>query len=205
MTANRTAALVLAGGQARRMGGVDKPLLTVGDRTMLEAVIASLQVRPIAISANGDPARFAAFNLPVLPDGPFAGQGPLAGLLAGLDWAAALGMTTLLTAPADMPFLPHGLAEWLAPPPACLASAGRRHHLIALWPVTCAPTLRHLLSHPGPRSVARFAARLGMRYPEYDVRTGDPFANINTPEELAEARTKARNDANRGGTDPPDG
>ena len=76
--------LVLAGGEARRMGGGDKPLLMVGGQPMLASVIAALGLQPIAISANGDPARFAAFGLPVLPDGAFQGQGPLAGLLAGL-------------------------------------------------------------------------------------------------------------------------
>jgi molybdopterin-guanine dinucleotide biosynthesis protein A len=99
MSPNRAAALVLAGGEARRMGGGDKPLLTVGDQTMLASVIAALDLPHTAISANGDPARFAAFGLPVLSDGPFRGQGPLAGLLAGLEWAASLGMTALLTRP----------------------------------------------------------------------------------------------------------
>lgn len=205
MTGNRTAALVLAGGSARRMGGIDKPLLTVGTRSMLAAVIAALQVRPIAISANGDPSRFAGFNLPVLPDGAFQGQGPLAGLLAGLEWAAALGMTDLLTAPADTPFLPSGLATWLVPAPACVESAGRRHHLIALWPVACAAALRTLLSGPGPRSVGHFAAHIGMRYADYDVRTDGVFANVNTPEDLANARTIARHAIDRGGTDPDNG
>jgi molybdopterin-guanine dinucleotide biosynthesis protein A len=200
MTGDRTAALVLAGGRARRMGGGDKPLLTVGNRTMLAAVITALQVRPIAISANGDPARFAAFGLPVLPDGAFEGQGPLAGILAGLDWAASLGMTSLLTAPGDTPFLPYGLAARLAPAPCCVCSAGRRHHLIALWPVGCADSLCALLSVPGPRSVAHFAERIGMRYAEYGVRTGDPFVNVNTQDDLAQARTEARNEANGTGT-----
>jgi molybdenum cofactor guanylyltransferase len=190
MTENRIAALVLAGGQARRMGGGDKPLLTVGHQTMLAAVIAALEVRPIAISANGDPARFAAFGLPVLPDGEFLGQGPLAGVLAGLDWAASLGMTALLTAPGDSPFLPRGLAALLAPAPACVSTGGRTHHLVALWPVICADTLRHALSIPGTRHVAHFAERISMRRIDYVVRTGDPFANVNTREDLAQARTK---------------
>ena len=203
---NRTAALVLAGGQARRMAAVgrpleggqpvsitggDKPLLTVGGRTMLEAVIAALEVPNIAISANGYPARFAAFGLPVLPDGVFQGQGPLAGVLAGLEWAAALGMTALLTAPGDMPFLPAGLANWLAPAPGCVSSHGRRHHLVALWPIDCATRLRALLSAPGPRQVAGFAERIGMRYAEYTVPTGDPFANVNTLDDLTQARHRA--------------
>jgi molybdopterin-guanine dinucleotide biosynthesis protein A len=192
MTDPRTAALVLAGGEARRMGGGDKPLLTVGRQTMLASVIAALDVPHIAISANGDPARFAAFGLPVLPDGRFQGQGPLAGLLAGLDWATALGMTALLTAPGDTPFLPHGLAKWLAPAPCCVSSDGHRHHLVALWPVTCSEALRALLSEPGPRSVAHFAGFIGMRYAEYAVRTGDPFVNVNSRDDLARARLAAR-------------
>jgi molybdopterin-guanine dinucleotide biosynthesis protein A len=209
MTDTRTAALVLAGGQARRMAfgqsphpdlesgqpdstaHYDKPLLTVGGRTMLAAVIAALGVPHIAISANGDPGRFRTFGLPVLSDGVFQDQGPLAGVLAGLEWAASLGMTSLLTAPGDMPFLPHGLADWLAPPPCCVSSQGRQHHLVALWPVTCAPQLHNLLSAPGPRQVAAFAARIGMRYAEFSVPMGDPFANINTRDDLIQARTNA--------------
>ncbi|WP_428537975.1 molybdenum cofactor guanylyltransferase [Rhodopila sp.] len=184
------AALVLAGGAARRMGGGDKPLLTVGSRSMLELVIAALEIRPVAISANGNPARYAGFGLPVLGDGAFLGQGPLAGVLAGLDWAASLGKTALLTAPGDTPFLPRGLAEWLAPAPCCVTSAGRRHHLVALWPVDCADMLRALLSAPGSRRVAGFAERIGMRYAEFGMRTRDPFDNVNTYEDLARVRAR---------------
>jgi molybdopterin-guanine dinucleotide biosynthesis protein A len=207
MTEHRTAALVLAGGEARRMGGGDKPLLTVGRRTMLASVIAALDVSHIAVSANGDPARFAAFGLPVLSDGPFHGQGPLAGVLAGLDWAASLGMTALLTAPGDTPFLPHGLADWLVPAPSCVSSGGNRHHLIALWPIGCTDMLRDLLSRPGSRRVADFSERIGMRYAEFGVRAGDPFANVNTRDELARARTKARigNKTQRVRIDPAEG
>ncbi len=175
MMQTRIAGLVLAGGEARRMGGGDKPLLTVGGRSMLAAVIAALGVPNIAISANGDPARFAAFGLPVLSDGAYHGQGPLAGVLAGLDWAASLDMAALLTAPGDTPFLPTGLAEHLAPAPCCATSAGRRHHLIALWPVDCASTLRNLLSKPGPRQVAYFAERIGMRYIEFTTAERGSF------------------------------
>ena len=174
------------------MGGGDKPLLTVGDRTMLASVIAALDIRPIAISANGDPSRFAEFGLPVLSDGVFQGQGPLAGVLAGLDWAASLGMTALLTAPGDTPFLPLGLAEWLAPAPGCVSSGGHRHNLIALWPIGCADALRDLLAVPGSRSVGHFAERIGMRYTEFSVRADDPFANVNTLDDLTRARIKAR-------------
>ena len=173
------------------MGGGDKPLLAVGGQTMLAAVIAALDVSPTAISANGDPARFARFGFPLLPDGAFQGQGPLAGVLAGLEWAASLGMTALLTAPGDTPFLPLGLANWLAPAPCCVSSGGRRHHLIALWPVDCAGRLRTLLSTPGSRQVAHFAERIGMRYREFGMRSRDPFVNVNTLDELSRVRAEA--------------
>ena len=178
--------------------GPDKPLLTVGGRTMLAAVIAALDLAHIAISANGDPARFASFGLPVLPDGAFQGQGPLAGVLAGLEWAASLGMTALLTAPGDMPFLPKGLACALAPAPAGVSSHGQRHHLVALWPVASMSCLRRLLSAPGRRQVGYFAECIGMRYVDFAVPTGDPFANVNTRDELMRARASADEDQGRG-------
>lgn len=170
------------------MGGLDKPLLTVGGRTMLEIVIAALGMPQVAIAANGDLARFAAFGRAVLPDGPFQGQGPLAGVLAGLDWAANLGMTELLTAPGDMPFLPHGLAAFLTPAPCAVAYGGRRHHLVAAWPVESRRLLRATLESGGSRRVADFAAQVGMRYVDFPLRDGDPFANINTTDDLTAAR-----------------
>ncbi len=156
---------------------------------MLAAVIAALDLPVMAISANGDPGRFGAFGLPVLPDGDFAGQGPLAGVLAGLEWAAGLGMTALLTAPCDTPFLPRGLAAWLWPPPCGVSSGGRRHHLVATWPVACAGELRTILSAPGSRSVGRFAERIGARQVEFSLSPLDQFLNVNTPEELWKARS----------------
>ncbi|HYZ61267.1 MAG TPA: NTP transferase domain-containing protein [Acetobacteraceae bacterium] len=188
----KIAGLALAGGGARRLGGSDKTLLTVGGRPMLAWVIAALGVEDVAISANGDPARFAAFGCPVLPDGPFAGQGPLAGLLAGLDWAAGLGAEALLTAPGDTPFLPHGLAQVLQPVPSSAASNGRRHHLVATWPVACRGQLRARLASSGPRNVELFAADIGMRYHDFGVQAPDPFANVNTQAELEQARQRAQ-------------
>lgn len=170
------------------MGGGDKPLLQVGGQPMLARVIAALGGMDTAISANGDPSRFAAFGLPVLPDGAFAGQGPLAGVLAGLDWAAAKGADALLTVPGDTPFVPAGLAEALAPPPACAASAGQPHHLVALWPVACRDALFAMLAAPGRRDVHHFAATIGMRRVDFSGWKWDPFVNVNTPEELATAQ-----------------
>jgi molybdenum cofactor guanylyltransferase len=191
MTSPSIAALVLAGGEARRMGGGDKPLTRLAGRPMLAWVMDSLNIPNTAISANGDPARFAGFNCPVLADGAFAGQGPLAGLLAGLEWAATLGAEVLLTAPGDTPFLPQGLASHLAPAPSAARSNGRNHHLVALWPVSAAGLLRQRLSSPGQQRVSHFASQIGMRYVEFVVRSHDPFANINTNEEMEKARMEA--------------
>jgi molybdenum cofactor guanylyltransferase len=184
------AALILAGGGARRMGGGDKPLLALGGKPMLACIIATLarDLAHVAISANGDPARFATFGLPVLPDGEFAGEGPLAGLLAGLDWAARLGAEALLTAPGDTPFIPSRLATALAPPPACAASGGQTHHLVALWPTDCRQRLRTLLSAPGRRDIAHFSRAIGTRPVDFPVAKWDPFMNINTPADLAAAQ-----------------
>jgi len=186
-------ALVLAGGGARRLGGGDKPLLALGGRTLLAHVLARLRAAgdvAIALSANGDPARFARFGLPVLDDGAFAGQGPLAGVLAGLDWAAGHGADTLLTVPGDTPFIPPDLAARLAPAPSCAASGGRVHHLVALWPVAARAALRSRLAADGPRNVAAFAAAVGLRAVAFAVEAQacDPFLNVNTPEDLARAR-----------------
>jgi len=188
-----TAVLVLAGGTATRLGGGDKPLLEVGGTPMLARIIDALRpdALAIAISANGHGARFAGFGLPVLPDGAFAGQGPLAGVLAGLDWAAAIGADSLLTIPGDTPFVPPGLAATLAPPPACAASNGRVHHLIALCPIACRETLRALLSAPGSRAAVRFADAIGMRRVDFPAGKWDPFLNVNTPNDLAMARSIA--------------
>jgi molybdopterin-guanine dinucleotide biosynthesis protein A len=188
-----TAAVILAGGGGTRMGDGDKPLLEIGDTPMLARIIAVLRpdTPAIAISANGDPIRFAAYGLPVLPDGAFAGQGPLAGVLAGLDWAAGIGADSLLSIPGDTPFVPCGLAAALAPPPACAASHGRVHHLVALWPIGCRNALRAMLSSPGRRAVGRFADSIGMRHVAFPAGTWDPFLNVNTPDDLAVARRLA--------------
>lgn len=189
----RPAALVLAGGAARRLGGLDKPLLPLAGRSLLEWTLAALapQAAPIALNANGDPARFARFGLPVLDDGTFVGQGPLAGVLVGLDWAAAQGATALLSVPGDTPFIPEDLAARLTPAPSCARSAGRVHPLAALWPVAVRADLRRFLSGPGPRAVRDFTAGLGMRLVDFRADAWDPFHNINTSEDLDAAQARA--------------
>jgi len=187
----RPAALILAGGRAERLGGAEKPLLSLGKRTVLDRILIAIagEISAVALSANGDPARFASYSLPVLPDGRFSGQGPLAGLLAGLEWAAALGAADLLSIPGDTPFLPSGLAARLAPAPSVAASGGRAHYLVALWPLTARVALTERLTAPGPRSVAGFAAEIGSRIVEFPAEaTHELFFNINTPADLARAR-----------------
>ncbi len=178
----RVAALILAGGQATRMGGGDKPLRLVAGRSMLDRILDRLTPDHghIAISANGDPARFAT-HWPVLPD-PIPGQGPLGGVLAGLEWAVSIGAAALLTVPGDTPLIPRRLAHSLSPAPAVAESAGRRHHLVALWPADAAPALRAWLNQPGPHKVRSFAETLAMRAIAFP---GDPFLNANTPADLA--------------------
>lgn len=173
------------------MRGGDKTLLDVAGQPIIARVIAALDAQHIAISANGDPARFEALGLPVLPDGEFAEHGPLAGVLAGLDWAALLGADALLTVPGDTPFIPRGLAAALAPAPACAASNGRAHHLVALWPVACRDALLQTLLVPGRRDVVSFSRRIGMRQVDFPVAKWDPFLNVNTPDDLAAARAIA--------------
>ena len=190
-----TVALVLAGGQARRMGGGDKPLLMLRGRPMLDHVMAGLGDLPVAISANGDPARFAGFGVPVLPDAGFLGEGPLAGVLAGLEWAESQGAEALLTVPGDTPLLPHGLAERLAPAPGSVECAGQRHHLIAVWPVGLRLALRTFLSRPGSRQAWRFAEYIGMRYVAFPSDWADLFINVNTPDDLARVERMASDGA----------
>ena len=190
MTHLKIAGLALAGGTAVRMGGGDKPLLEIAGRPMLKRVIAvlSADAAAVAISANGDPARFAAFGLPVIPDNPFAGLGPLAGILAGLDWAAGLGADALLTLPGDTPFVPPGLATRLTPAPAFAESGGESHFLVALWPVPVRQRLRLTLTGPGPYGVARFGKSIGMRAVAFPAGPPYRFLNVNTPEDLKTAQ-----------------
>ncbi len=190
-----TLAEVLAGGLARRMGGGDKPLRLLGGRPLLDHVLARVgpQVARVVINANGDPGRFAAYGLPVvadpLPDHP----GPLAGVLAGLDWAAQAGVTDVLSVPGDCPFLPGDLLARLdaarraaGVPMACAASGGWTHPPVALWPVSLRGELRAALL-AGEKKIDRWTARFGCAGAEWPAVPVDPFFNANAPEDLAEA------------------
>lgn len=196
-----TIGLILAGGLARRMGGGDKALKPLAGRPILAHVVDRLrgQCDGLLLNANGDPARLAAFGLPVVADTVPDFAGPLAGVLAGLDWIAAHRPQTfwLLSVAADTPFIPGDLAARLhhvrvaaGTPLACAASAGRQHHAIGLWPVALREDLREALA-AGERRLGRWAQGHGVAVAEWPAEPIDPFFNVNTPEDLAEAERLA--------------
>ena len=191
--------IVLAGGLARRMGGGDKPLRLLGGRSLLEHTLARLrpQVRAVALNANGDPARFAAHLLPVVADTLADFPGPLAGVLAGMRWAqhAHPQARYMVSVPGDTPFLPGDLAARLMAaravagvPIACAVSCGRVHPVAALWPVGLADALEAALL-ADQRRVLAFVLAQGMTEVAFarDPDWGDPFFNVNTPEDLLRA------------------
>jgi len=194
------AGILLAGGLSRRMGGGDKSLRLLGDRPLIAHVIQRLepQVAALVVNANGDPARFAAFGLPVMPDSIDGFAGPLAGILAGLDWAAANrpDCDLVVSAPTDAPFLPRDLVARLqcgmtaaAAELACAQSAGQPHPVVGLWPVRLRQRLRQALIEEGIRKVDVWTARYQLAavpFPD-EIPGLDPFFNANRPEDLDRA------------------
>lgn len=188
--------VILAGGRASRMGGGDKGFLPLGDSTILGHVIDRFapQVADLALNANGDPARFAEYGLPVIADNIEDYPGPLAGVLAGLDWAADRGATHIVTAAADTPFFPGDLvprllaaAEDQSKPIALARTENGRHPTFGLWPVALRDDLRLALKD-GVRKVVLWTDRHGTAMADFPTGRFDPFFNVNTPEDLAEAR-----------------
>jgi molybdenum cofactor guanylyltransferase len=197
-----TLGVVLAGGLARRMGGGDKPLRPLGGRPLLDHVLERLrpQVAGVVLNANGDPARFAAYRLPVVPDGMADFPGPLAGVLAALDRMAECRPEHpwLVSVPGDSPLIPHdlvarlhGAREAAGMPLACARSGGWAHPPVGLWPVALRDDLRAALLG-GERKIDRWTARHGIAHADWDTAPLDPFFNANTPEELAEAERMLR-------------
>ncbi len=186
----RVGGVILAGGRGTRMGGADKGLLTLAGRALLAHVADRLapQCAALAINANGDAARFAAFDLPVLPDPIDGFAGPLAGVLAGLDWAREKGFDGILTAAADSPFLPSDLDLRLVGDGVALAAdaEGNLHPTFGYWPTSARDGLRTLLK-TGERKVRLVADRLGAVTVPFPAADPDPFFNINKPEDLAHA------------------
>jgi len=188
--------VLLAGGQSRRMGGGDKCLRPLGDRTILEHVIDRIrpQVGPLILNANGDPNRFQSYGLPVVADVVDGFAGPLAGVLTGLRWAEinAPQCEWLLSVPTDAPFVPQNLATSLrqeisvqGAQLACATSRGRTHPVVALWPVALADALEQALVGEGIRKIDRWTARYRLVEVSFDDTGVDPFFNANRPEDLA--------------------
>ncbi|WP_333829051.1 molybdenum cofactor guanylyltransferase MobA [Pararhodobacter sp.] len=194
--------VILAGGRATRMGGGDKGLRQVAGRRLMDHVITRLgpQVAGMAINANGDPARLAEFGLPVLADSLPDHPGPLAGVLAGLDWAAGQGAAAIVTAAADTPFFPPDLVARLqmAAGVSGLALAasrdddGRvwRQPTFGLWPVTLRDDLRDALTG-GLRKIVLWTDGHGAGQAVFPSDPFDPFFNVNTPEDIARAEVLA--------------
>lgn len=200
--------VILAGGLATRMGGGDKGMLRLGEQSLLDRVIARLspQVAGMALNGNGDAARFRDYGLPVVADSIPGHPGPLAGVLAGLDWAAGQGAQAIVTVAADTPFFPTDLVQTLQGQaagqahPLVLAATPRaagevtksmsrsgliRHPTFGLWPVALRDDLRAAL-RDGLKKVVLWTERHGGREAVFDG-PGDPFFNVNTPEDLAAA------------------
>jgi molybdopterin-guanine dinucleotide biosynthesis protein A len=193
-----TLGLVLAGGLARRMGGGDKARIRLGGATILSRVLTCLkpQCERIIINANGDPARFADAGVPVVADDVPDFAGPLAGILAGLDWAAAHApqIEWLLSVPGDCPFLPKDLLARLHEarlaadtPLACARSGEWRHPVVGLWPVALREDLRRALTQESLHKIEIWTARHGIAIADWPAEPVDPFFNVNTPDDAARA------------------
>jgi molybdenum cofactor guanylyltransferase len=194
-----TLGLVLAGGLARRMGGGDKARIRIGGMTILERVLGRLkpQCSRVIINANGDPARFADAGLPVVTDGVPGFAGPLAGILAGLDWTAANAADCewVISAPGDCPFLPNDLVARLhgarsaAKAPLASAKSGEQiHPVVGLWPLSLREDLRHALVDEDLRKIDLWTARHGVAIANWPDHPIDPFFNVNTPDDAARAQ-----------------
>jgi molybdenum cofactor guanylyltransferase len=198
MTRPPVVAVLLAGGLSRRMGGGDKCLRPLGGRPILAHVVerARPQMDAMVLNANGDPARFAGFGLPVAADVVEGFAGPLAGVLTGLEWALAHqpGAAWVASVATDTPFFPRDfVARLLAAVAAdgaelaCAASGGQTHPVFGLWPTALAGELRRALIEEGVRKIDAWTARHRLAVVEFPIGRVDPFFNANRPEDLAEA------------------
>jgi molybdopterin-guanine dinucleotide biosynthesis protein A len=180
------------------MGGGDKALVEVAGRTLLEHAVKRLapQCAALILNANGDPVRFHQAGLPVVPDDVPGFAGPLAGILAALDWVAARrpDLHWVASVATDTPFLPtdlvarlHAARAGAGVPLACASSEGRTHPVNGLWRVDLRHDLRRALVEQGERKIDRWTARHGVAAAEWPVDPADPFFNVNTPDDLAEA------------------
>ena len=205
--------LVLAGGQGTRMGGTDKPLRDLCGKPLLAHVLARLHQSPTAIllSVNTDWDRYRSFGAILLPDTIAGSSGPLAGVLAGLEWLADHEPDAdLLVVPADTPFLPDDLFLRLLGARtshnaelACAASGGRLHPAAGVWRASHVGAVRHALAS-GEHRLGRVMHDIGLAVAEFSVHPDDPFFNVNTPDDLAQAAALYRSQQGRPGALPLD-
>ncbi len=192
------AGVLLAGGMARRMGGGDKCLRELAGRPLLEWVAerAKSQVGALVLNANGDPARFSAFGLPVVSDVIEGYAGPLAGILSAMEWVRthAPDCRWLASFATDAPFFPDDLVSSLLAAVkedkadmACARSNGRMHPVFALWPVALAEDLRHAMVEEEIRKVDVWTGRYRLAVADFPAEPVDPFFNVNRPEDLKAA------------------
>jgi molybdopterin-guanine dinucleotide biosynthesis protein A len=190
--------LLLAGGQARRMGGGDKCLRTLAGETLLARAIARArsQVSHLLLNANGGPGRFASYGLTVVPDVIDGFAGPLAGVLSGLTWLSARQSETawLATFPTDAPFFPLDLVSRMravateqGAKVVCAASGGRSHPVFGLWHGSLKDDLERAMVDEGTRKIDAWTATHGLIEVGYDCEPIDPFFNANRPEDLESA------------------
>jgi molybdopterin-guanine dinucleotide biosynthesis protein A len=195
------------------MGGGDKALIEIGGRAILDRVLAAMspQCEAIVLNANGDPSRFARFGLPVVADDIPDFAGPLAGILAGLDWSAAHrpDLAWMVSVPGDCPFLPadlvaklHAAREAAGTPLACAKSGGWRHPVAGLWPVALRADLRRALVDEDLHKIEVWTARHGVAIAEWPDQPVDPFFNVNTPQDRARADDIALREGAFGQTGP---
>ncbi|HHS89631.1 MAG TPA: molybdenum cofactor guanylyltransferase MobA [Rhodobacteraceae bacterium] len=202
-------AVILAGGQATRMGGGDKCLLDLGGALILDVILKRLapQTASIALNANGDPLRFRSFGLAVIPDTISGFAGPLSGVLAAMDWAAETSHEHVVTVAGDTPFFPENLVSRLQEAartentPIALAATKDpqrgvlRHPTFGLWPVGLRDDLRAALEE-GLRKVVLWTDRHGAANTVFPAAGFDPFFNVNTTDDLEVARRIYRNERN---------
>ncbi|MBB3234147.1 molybdenum cofactor guanylyltransferase MobA [Phyllobacterium endophyticum] len=203
----RIAGAILAGGQSRRMDGIDKALLPFGEKRVIDHVFERLsrQITPVVLNSNNEPVLFMELPIPVVPDDIDGFAGPLAGILAAMEWAngQALPFTHIATVATDTPFFPDDLVDTLrrsvADERGCIcvaASGGRLHPVFGIWPVSLRSDLRRWLSNENHRRVMAWLERHPHKIAEFPIRTEqsgvplDPFFNINTPEDINEARRR---------------
>jgi molybdenum cofactor guanylyltransferase len=186
--------VIVAGGESRRMAGSEKAFLTLGHQPLIGHVLARLspQVDEVVINANGDAARFAAFDCPVIADPETPLGSPLRGLLAGLRHGAEKGYDAVVTVPSDTPFLPLDLVAKLSTPgfgrlPTVATSAAQTHYLTGYWPVSLLADLETAMFQHGIVRLQDWCRRIAAETIAWPVQGFDPFYNINTPAELAAA------------------